>query len=78
MAGLALVAAQSVAHLVVTLGANLDFGQSDSAFDLDRSNGIPDIVSTLVIVAAAAGATVQEIRFLNSHQARAEFSNTSW
>ncbi len=53
-----MVAAQSVAHLVVTLGANLDFDQSDSVFDLERSNGIPDIVSTAVIVAAAVGAIV--------------------
>jgi hypothetical protein len=58
VAGLAVVAAQSVAHLVVTLGANLDFNQSDSVFDLERSNGIPDIVSTAVIVAAAVGAMV--------------------
>jgi len=58
VAGVVAVAAQSVAHLVVTLGANLDFGQSDSVFDLDRSNGVPDIVSTAVIVAAAAGSIV--------------------
>lgn len=58
LAGLVVVAAQSVAHLVVTLGANLDFDQSDSVFDLERSNGVPDIVSTAVIVAAAVGATV--------------------
>lgn len=58
LAGFALVAAQSVAHFVVTLGANLDFGQSDSVFDLERSNGVPDVVSTAVIVAAAVGAIV--------------------
>ena len=56
--GLAVVAAQSVAHLVVTLGAHIDFGRSASVFDLERSNGVPDIVSTAVIVAAAVGATV--------------------
>jgi hypothetical protein len=45
-------------HPFVTLGEDLDFNQSDSVFDLDRSNGIPDLVSTGVIVAAAVGAMV--------------------
>ena len=53
-----MVAAQSVAHFAVTLGANLDFGESNSVFDLERSNGVPDLVSTGVIVAAAVGAIV--------------------
>ena len=57
-----MIAAQSVAHFVVTLGANLDFAQSDSVFDLERSNGVPDIVSTAVIVAAAVGAMVLAVR----------------
>ena len=56
MAGFAVVAAQSVAHFVVMLGANLGFGQSDSAFDLAGSNAVPDVISTVVIVAAAVGA----------------------
>jgi len=58
VAGLALVAAQSGAHMLVTLGGNIGFGEADSAFDLDKSNGIPDVVSTLLLVAAAVGAVV--------------------
>lgn len=58
MAGFALVVAQSCAHFVVTLGATIGFNQSDSTFDLHRSNGVPDIVSTVVIVAGAVGAIV--------------------
>jgi hypothetical protein len=30
----------------------------DTAFDLDRSNGLPDVLSTIVIAAAAGGAAV--------------------
>ena len=44
--------AQSIAHLLAT-GT---FGTTDSIVDLDRSNGVPDVVSTLVIVAACTGA----------------------
>lgn len=58
VAGSALVVAQSGAHFFVTLGTNPGFGHSDSNFDLDRSNGIPDAVSTVVILTAALGAIV--------------------
>jgi hypothetical protein len=43
---------QSMVHLVVVLG-EYDF---HSRFDLDRSNGVPDLVSTLALACAAAGA----------------------
>jgi hypothetical protein len=58
VAGFAVVVAQSIAHFLVTLGANLGFDQSDSTFDLERSNGVPDVISAVVIVAAAVGAVV--------------------
>jgi hypothetical protein len=48
----AVVALQSVVHLVVVLGA----GDLHSVFDLDRSNGVPDLVSTLALAVATAGA----------------------
>lgn len=43
---------QSMVHLVVVLGEH-DF---HSRFDLDLSNGVPDLVSTLSLACAAAGA----------------------
>ena len=46
------VVLQSVVHLVVVLGAD----DLHSRFDLDRSNGVPDLVSTLALAAATAGA----------------------
>jgi hypothetical protein len=42
---------QSMVHLVVVLGEH-DY---HSRFDLDRSNGIPDLVSTLALACATAG-----------------------
>lgn len=45
---------QSMVHLVVVLGER-DF---HSRFDLDRSNGVPDLVSNLALAAATAGAAV--------------------
>src|SRR5262245_52774167 len=50
IAGVALL--QSFAHLVVVLRAD----RIDTFLDLDRSNGLPDIVSTLALGLAAAGA----------------------
>ncbi len=47
-----LVVLQSIAHLVATG----PLGELDSIVDLDRSNGIPDVVSTIVIAVAAVGA----------------------
>lgn len=47
-----LVLLQSIAHLVATG----PYGELDSIVDLDRSNGIPDVVSTIVIAVAAVGA----------------------
>jgi hypothetical protein len=48
----AVVAAQSAAHLVLVLGAH----RVGTILDLDRSNGLPDIVSTVSLACAAAGA----------------------
>jgi hypothetical protein len=44
--------AQTIVHLVVVLDAN----RIDTIVDLDRSNGLPDLVSTLALILAAAGA----------------------
>ena len=49
-----LVAAQSLVHLVVVLR----FGRIGTFVDLDRSNGLPDIVSTIALATASAGAAV--------------------
>jgi hypothetical protein len=49
-----LVVLQSVVHLVLVL----DLHRIDTVVDLDRSNGIPDILSTLAFAVAAAGAVV--------------------
>lgn len=46
------VAAQSIVHLAVVLRAD----RVGTIVDLDRSNGLPDIVSTIVLGIAAAGA----------------------
>lgn len=48
----ALVVAQSVVHLVVVLL----FHRMETFVDLDRSNGLPDIVSTVALALAALGA----------------------
>jgi hypothetical protein len=45
---------QSAAHLAVVL----DEGRIGTIVDLDRSNGLPDLVSTLVLGVAAVGATL--------------------
>jgi hypothetical protein len=50
----AVVAAQSIVHLAVVLGAN----RLGTVVDLDRSNGLPDLVSTVALGSAAAGAAV--------------------
>lgn len=47
-----LVAVQSVVHLVLTVG----LGRLDTILDLDRSNGLPDVLSTVALAAGAAGA----------------------
>jgi hypothetical protein len=57
--GCALLVAQSAAHLVGTLwfrSCHTDFGSCDTPFDLWRNNGVLDLVSLVVIVAAALGA----------------------
>jgi hypothetical protein len=46
------VVVQSAAHLVMALG----FHSYDSVLDVDRSNGIPDVLSTLLILAGALAA----------------------
>ncbi len=52
--GCALLVTQSALHLIATLG----FHSTDSLVDLDRSNGIPDIVSVAIILSAALAAAV--------------------
>ena len=60
--GALVVAVQSAAHLIVTVGLGAcdatGFAPCPSVFDLDHNNGVSDVISTLVIAAAAAGATV--------------------
>lgn len=52
-ASLAALVTQSAAALV----ASLEFQSFNSPIDLDRNNGIPDVLSTALIVAAALGAS---------------------
>ncbi len=54
----AFVAVQSIVHLVVAL----HFHRTETWVDLDRSNGLPDIVSTLALVVGAAGAIAIALR----------------
>ena len=49
---------QSAAHVWETLSQ----GRIDTALDLDRSNGLPDLLSTAVIAAAAVGAAIAGFR----------------
>jgi len=58
LVGVGLVLAQSAAHLIAALG----FGSYHSVVDLDRSNGIPDIVSTLIIGGTAVAAFILSSR----------------
>ena len=58
MAALVLLVAQSAAHLIATLG----FGWLGSPVDLDRNNGIPDVISTLLILSVALGAFKLSVR----------------
>lgn len=55
---LVLVVAQTIMDLVVTVGA----GRHRGAFDLERSNSVPDLVSNLALAAAAAGALAVTLR----------------
>ena len=48
----ALVGGQSIVHLALALGAR----RIGTVFDLDRSNGVPDLASTLVQATATLGA----------------------
>jgi hypothetical protein len=48
----AVVLMQSAVHLAVVLGSD----RIDTLLDLDRSNGLPDIASTIALAAAAAAA----------------------
>lgn len=50
----ALVAGQSAAHLYVVLR----LGRVGTFVDLDRSNGLPDLISTLALLAAVGGAVL--------------------
>jgi hypothetical protein len=50
----ALVAAQSIVHLLVVLHLH----RVDTVVDLDRSNGLPDVVSTVALTLAAVGGGV--------------------
>jgi hypothetical protein len=47
-------AAQSIAHLVLVLWMH----RLGTVLDLDRSNGLPDVVSSFALAGAAAGATI--------------------
>lgn len=49
-----LVILQSVVHVVVVIGLD----RVGTVFDLDTSNGVPDVVSTFALGSAAAGAIV--------------------
>jgi hypothetical protein len=72
--GLALLLAQSAAHLVGTLAfrsCHTDFSACDTAFDLWRNDGILDLVSLVLIVAAALGAGVLAVREQSSRLAAA-------
>jgi hypothetical protein len=60
-----LVLAQSVVHLELVLGA----GRIDTFVDLDRSNGLPDIISTVALGSAAAGALAVAFRESGSRRA---------
>lgn len=53
---------QSAAHVWETLSQ----GRIDTALDLDRSNGLPDLLSTAVIAAAAIGAAIAGFRIPGS------------
>lgn len=53
----AIVVAQSAAHLSLALRED----RIGTIFDLDRSNGIPDVVSTLMLAIGAGGAAVLAI-----------------
>jgi hypothetical protein len=53
-AALVLFALQSAIGLIAALG----FDSYDSVMDLDRNNGVPDLLSTAAILAAAVGAAV--------------------
>lgn len=63
----AVIVVQSIAHLVVRL--RLD--RADTIVDLDRSNGLPDLVSTVALAAGAAGATVLAMRSARSRRVAA-------
>ena len=52
------VLVQSLVHLGVVLGGD----RIDTIVDLDRSNGLPDLASTAVLAAAAAGAAMLSTR----------------
>jgi hypothetical protein len=60
------VVAQSVAHLIATVRFGVcdatGFAPCPSVFDLDRNNGVSDVISTFVIAAAAVGAAVYGAR----------------
>jgi len=55
---LGLVAAQTIMDLAVTVAA----GRHRGAFDLERSNSVPDLVSNLALAVAAAGAVAVTLR----------------
>ena len=63
-----LVVAQSVGHLVVTLGMH----RIGTVLDLDRSNSLPDVVSTVVLGTATAGAAMLSHRAPNARRRAAQ------
>jgi hypothetical protein len=54
----AIAALQTLLHLELTLGQR----RLDTIFDLGRSNGVPDLVSTMTLAFASVGATALALR----------------
>jgi hypothetical protein len=63
----AVVVLQSVVHLFVTLGLD----RIDTIVDLDRSNGLPDLASTVALAAGAVGAAALARRGVKGNRAAA-------
>lgn len=62
--GFALVTIFAIAALQTLLHVELTLGQRrlDTIFDLGRSNGVPDLVSTMTLAFASVGATALALR----------------
>jgi len=60
--GVALVTIFAIAALQTLLHLELTLAQLDTIFDLGRSNGVPDLVSTMTLAFASVGATALALR----------------